>query len=203
MSPRTVLTALLALATLVLAGLGTATVLGLSQEYGARTGLQVLAFVLAVTGLLAMATVAAWPGLSGSRAAAVVLAVLVVAAAAGLVADRVGVVLRERAAVSASEEMGCNNPNAEIAVDERVEQVWAELPRRGLLYGPIEGSRSGCTAAISGDADRNLAEYAAAFRDLDGWSVVVDRDDRFVMQRRGVRVTLAIQDDLATLTVEA
>lgn len=199
---RTAAAAFLALVTLALAGLGSTTVMGLSQEYGQGTGLQALSLLMGVAGLLAMLTVVVWPGARGTGAAAVVLGFLVVLFLVGLAADRIGAGLGERDDLAASAAMGCNNRNSEVLVDERVDAVFAELPRRDPLYGPVEGTRHGCTAAVDGEGQESFEEYADAFRELDGWRVRTDEPGRFVMDRDGVRVSLGMSDGLAMLTVE-
>ena len=97
--------------------------------------------------------------------------------------------------VEGSEHFTCNGPNAEITLPAVIDETWAELPREQPIYGPVEGSRTDCVAAVSGDGERTFADYTAAFRELDGWQVEQDRPRRFTMSRDDVRVTVALTGD--------
>lgn len=193
--------ALVAVATTVF---GLVVVHGISSEYAGGAGLQLLPFVVLVAGPAAGLAAAAWPGSSRLARWGLPLAVVVVVGVGGLAADRLGDHAHEQRLLSGSETFGCNGPNAEVLVDDRVDATFAALPRRAPLYGPVEGTRDGCTAAVDGEGATTFTAYAAAFRTLDGWRVTVDRSDRFVMERDGVRVVMRLDgapDQLALIEV--
>ncbi len=178
------------LISIVLACLGVSMVYGVSQEYDGGAGLQLLPLVIGLAGGAAALASWSWPGLRALVRVGVPLAVVAAVVVGGLVADQLGSRARQQRLVSESEGFECNGPNAEVKVDQRVDATFAELPRRAPIYGPVGGSRYGCTAAVSGEGAEAFASYAEAFRDLDGWAVTRDRSDRFVMERGGVRVAM-------------
>jgi hypothetical protein len=195
---------LVALAALVLGALGCSVVYGFSAEYSGGTGLQVLPVVVAVPALVAAVAVALWPGSSGRAIVLVPVGSIVLLLAAGLGADLLGDRAHGQRLLEESRSFACNGPNAEIRVDPRVDEVFAELPRRAPIYGPVGGSPTGCTAGVSGPGAQSFEEYAAAFRDLDGWTVTADTDRHLEMERDGVQVSLRLAgapDRLTTLEV--
>lgn len=178
---------LLALAAAALATFGLAVVWGLAVEYGASP--ELLPPVVALPTGLAVLAVACWPRIAGRTvlATAVVVALLLLASA--VAANWLGGREHDRRAVQASESFACNGPNSELRVDPRVDEVFAELPRPARLYGPVEGTRAGCTAAVAGD--ESFEAWAAELRDLDGWEVQQDQPRRVVVRRAdGVTITL-------------
>lgn len=189
------------LISIALAGLGVSIVYGVSQEYGGGAGLQLLPLVVGLAGGAAALATWSWPGLRALVRLGVPLAVVAVVVVGGLAADQLGSRARQQRLVSESESFGCNGPHAEVQVDQRVDATFAELPRRAPIYGPIQGSRYGCTAAVSGDGAEAFASYADVFRDLEGWTVNADRPARFVMERDGIRVALFTQDRRAMIEV--
>lgn len=185
---RYVVGAVLGTVTAVLAGYGVAGVWGLTVEYGA--GLQLLPIAVLVPALLGALTLQVWPGLSNRTMLLAPLALGLVLAGAGLVADRVGLHHREVRAAAASESIGCNGPNSEITVDARVDEVFAELPRPTHLHGPIEGSRYGCGAGVDGGA-KAFEQWSQALRGLPGYEVVHDRPRVLAVRREdGITVVL-------------
>ena len=192
------------LISIALACLGVSMVYGVSQEYDGGAGLQLLPLVVGLAGGAAALATWSWPGLRALVRVGVPLAVVATVVMGGLAADQLGSRARQQRLVSESESFGCNGPNAEVQVDGRVDATFTELPRRAPIYGPVGGSRYGCTAAVSGDGAEAFASYAEAFRGLDGWAVTVDRSDRFVMERDGVRVAMRSEgapDPLAMIEV--
>jgi len=194
----------LGLAALALAVLGVSVVHGFSAEYSGGTGLQVLPVVVALPALVATLAVALWPAASRRATILVPVGSVVLLLLAGLGADLLGDRAHGQRLLEESRSFACNGPNAEIEVDRRIDAVFAELPRRAPIYGPIQGGPTGCTAGVSGPGAESFEEYAAAFRDLDDWEVTTDTDRRFVMQRDGVRVALRLvgaPDPMASLGV--
>lgn len=195
---------ILGLVVLALAVLGCSVVYGFSAEYSGGTGLQVLPVVIAVVALAAAVAVALWPGASGRTTVLVPVGSIVLLLAAGLGADQLGDRAHDQRLLEESRTFACNGPNAEIRIDPRVDEVFAGLPRRAPIYGPIEGSATGCTAGVSGPGAESFEEYAAAFRDLDGWTITSDTDRRLEMERDEVRVSLRLlgaPDRMAVLEV--
>lgn len=187
-------------------GLGVAVVHGLAVEYGGGSFADLGLLVVAPPVLLAALTVAALPGTSARTVAAVALGTGVVVLAAGLAADALGEDANEDRVLERSRTFTCTGSGAGVPVPAEVDRTWRELPRPAPVYGPIEGSPTHCTAAVAGDGARTFAEYAGAFRDLEGWRVRVDRPERFVMVRDGVRVTVVLvgaPDRLTTIEVSA
>lgn len=180
---------LLGLAAAGLAGFGLLVVWGLAVEY--RAGLEVAPMAVVLPTSVALVAAACWPGTSGPRVLAAGTLVAAVLTASSLAASWLGERQRDQQDVQASERFACNGTNSEITVDPRVDQVYAELPRPARIYGPVEGTRQGCTAAVSGDAGEVFDAWAVELRDLDGWEVVDDAPRRVVVQRAdGVTITL-------------
>ncbi|MEJ7796076.1 MAG: hypothetical protein WKF50_11025 [Nocardioides sp.] len=183
---------------------GVPVIYGLSQEYSGGTGLQLLPLVVGAAGGAAALATWSWPGLKAGVRVGVPVAVVVVVVLGGLGADRLGGRSHEQRLVVGSESFACNGPYAEVHVDERVDATFAELPRRAPIYGPVEAGRTGCTAAVDAAGAEAFTAYADAFRELTGWTVIVDHPDRFVMQRDGVRVAMWLEgapDQLAMIEV--
>lgn len=180
--------AVLGALTLLLAVYGVAVVWGLAVEYSA--GLQLLPVAVLVPALVGALAVQVWPGLTNKTMLIIPLALGVLLVGAGLVANEVGLREREDRAAVASESIGCNGPNSEVAVDARVDEVFADLPRPTNLYGPIEGSRHGCGVGVDGGAE-GYAAWADALRELDGYEVVHDEDGVLAVRRDdGITVVL-------------
>ena len=172
--------------------LGIPVMYGVAVEYSGGAGLQLLPVLGVAAGATAALATWSWPGLRAGVRVGVPLAVVVVVGLGGLAADQLGDRAHQQRLVSGSETFGCNGPNAEVQVDQRVDATFAELPRRAPIYGPVEGSRFGCTAAVYGTGAETFAAYADAFRDLEGWTVTDEREARFVMERDGVRVAMTL-----------
>lgn len=185
----------LALATL-------ASIYGLAVEYGGGSLLGLVPGLAGVTGLSVGGAVALWG--SGTRwSLGVGIAVFAVVVGAGVGADRWGERTRDQNRLEESRSFTCNGPNAEIAVDPRVDEVFADMPRPALIYGPVGGTRTGCTAGVSG-GENSFTAYAEALR-RPGWEVAVDEPDRFVADKDGIRITVDLMgapDRMATVTVE-
>ena len=107
--------------------------------------------------LLAAAVADSW-GRVVTRASFLVFTVILVACmvAAGPLGERA----RDRQTAENDRTFSCNGPNAEAHVDERVDAAFHEFPHPAPLYGPIEGSRYGCTAGIYGPTRRRSANGA-------------------------------------------
>ena len=189
-----------ALATVTLVVLGLSMVYGFAVEYsgGSFGSFTDLAFlVVPIPVLAAGLTVVVWP-----RVPEAVLGVAVVMVVGGLAADALGQRENRERLVAESENFTCNGPNSEITLPAVIDETWQELPREAPIYGPIQGGRTDCTAAVAGDDARTFADYTDTFRDLDGWTVRLDRPQRFVMVRDDVEVTVRrTRDDLTTINV--
>ena len=187
---------------LVLAGLGLATVYGFAEEYGAGSFADLAFLVVPIPVLVAAVSVAVWPRSRTRTQLVVVVGAVAVMVGGGLVADALGQEANHERLLEESRTFACNGPNAEITLPAAVDETWRELPREAPIYGPIQGSRTDCTAAVSGDTQRTFTAYTDTFRDLDGWTFRVDRPQRFVMVRDDVEVTVReAPDDLTTIRV--
>jgi hypothetical protein len=202
---RVGVTVVAALATVTLVVLGLWTVYGLAVEYsgGSYGSFADLAFlVVPIPVLAAVTTVVAWPRVSTRTQLGVVLGVAGVMVAGGLAADALGQRENRERLLEGSEHFTCNGPNSEITLPAVIDETWQELPREAPIYGPVQGGRTDCTAAVEGDDARTFADYTETFRDLDGWTVRLDRPQRFVMVRDDVEVTVRrAPDDLTTIRV--
>ena len=181
--------------------IGVSIMYGLAAEYAGGAGLSLLPVVGVAAGATAALATWSWPDLRTRVRVGVPLAVVVVVGLGGLAADQLGDRAHQQRLVSGSETFGCNGPNAELQVDQRVDATFAELPRRAPIYGPVQGSRFGCTAAVYGTGAETFAAYADAFRDIEGWTVTDDRAARFVMERDGVRVSMRMEGAPDQLTM--
>lgn len=170
---------------------------GPASEYGSGGG-SLIAFAILPIGAAAGAA-----GLAGGGRVA--LAALGVFAVVALVAVPVSAELGQRDRIarfqSADASFGCNGQNADVVIPPEVDAAFhvPAHPAGHYLYGPISGSRYGCTAAIHSD-DRS-ASFDAWRRALleSGWRV--SRDDRVVeVEYDGVRLRLERGDGIAMLT---
>lgn len=196
----------LGLATCLTMVCAVAVVHGLTVEYGGGAFAELGALVVGVPVLLALLTVAVLPGASGHSAVAVALGTAAVMVAGGLTADAVGADANAERLLEGSRDVTCNARHAEVRVPAEVDRTWRALPRPAPVYGPIEGTPTSCTAGVAGDGARTFAAYAGSLRDLDGWRVAVDRPERVVVVRDGVRVTVRLvgaPDRLTTVEVAA
>lgn len=201
---RLVTAVVLAVGAVALVVLGLWTVYGLTLEYGAGALGDLWFVVVPLPTLAAAGAVSTWPGLGTRVRVAVVLGTAALVVAGGLAAEELGARQREAQLVADSEAFTCNGPNVEVRVPEEVDRTWDELPREAPVYGPVEGGRTDCVAAVAGDGEQAFVDYTAAFRDLDGWEVEADRPQRFVMVRDDVRVTVRLvgaPDRLTTIRV--
>jgi len=190
-------------ATMVLA---LSAVYGLTAEYGEGSMAELGVLAVGVPVLLALLTVSAQPRARPRLRLAVVLGTLVVMTSGGLVAEALGADAQEDRLLEGSRDFACSGPGAELAVPAEVDRTWRELPRSAPVYGPVEASLTHCTAAVAGEGARTFPEYAGIFRRLDGWRVVVDGPERFVMVRGDVTVTVSLlgaPDRLTTIEVAA
>ncbi len=202
---RTGLAIALGLATCVTVALALSLTYGLAAEYGGGSFASFAFWVLVAPPVL-VATLAVSTLPRGSRRlrVAVVLATAVVAVGGGLAANAAGDEAKQDRVVQASRDFSCNGPNALMPVPAKVDRTWRELPRPALVYGPIEGSATHCTAGVVGDGNRTFADVTDAFRQLDDWRVQVDQPQRFEMVRAGVQVTVLLEgapDQLTTIEV--
>ena len=196
----------LALATCLTMAAAVSVVYGLAVEYGSGSFAELVLLVVGLPVLLVLLTAAVLPRVSGRSVVAVVLGTAAVMVAGGLTAEALGVDENEQRLLDGSRAFTCNGRHAEVSVPAEVDRTWRELPRPAPVYGPIEGTRTSCTAGVAGDGARTFASYAGSLRDLDGWRVTVDRPERFVVVRDGVRVTVRLvgePDRLTTLKVAA
>ena len=192
----------LALATVTLVVLGLWTVYGFSVEYGGGSFADLGFIVAPIPVLAAVLTVVVWPAVPTRTQVAVVLGVAGVMVVGGLAADALGQRENHDRLVEGSEHFTCNGPNSEITLPAAIDETWRELPREAPIYGPIQGGRTDCVAAVAGDGERTFADYTDTFRDLDGWTVRADRSQRFVMVRDDVEVTVRrSEDDITTIRV--
>jgi hypothetical protein len=192
------------LGALVLAGLALATVYGFAEEYGGGSFADLAFLVVPIPVLAVGVTVTAWPRLRTRTQLVAVAGAVAVMVGGGLAADALGQVAHRERLVEESRTFACNGPNSEITLPAAIDETWRELPREAPIYGPVQGGRTDCTAAVSGDAERAFTAYTGTFRQLDGWSVEVDRPTRFVMVRDDVRVTvrrIGSPDHLTTIEV--
>jgi hypothetical protein len=191
---RRVAAAVLAVVALGLTLLLVSSQYGLAREYGAGGGLVVLAVVPLVAALLAAVT---WPG--SGRAVTTGLAAFVVLTLAGtMAAAALGQRARDRDVAAADRAFHCNGESTGLRVDDRVDAAWAAFHHPAPLYGPIEGSRHGCTAGIDGGP----AAFAAWRQALiaSGWTVVED-DQRVHVRRAGVHAVLTLDGDVPMLRI--
>ena len=194
----------LVLATGATMALGVSVVHGLAVEYGGGSFAELGLLVVGLPVLLASLTVAVLPRAHRRAGLAAALGTAVVMVAGGLTADVLGAGANEDRLLQGSRDFACNGPRADVRVPAEVDRTWSALPRPAPVYGPIEGSPTSCTAGVAGDAAQTFPAYAAAFRDLHGWQVTVDRPERVVMVRDGVRVTVSVvgaPDRLTTIEV--
>ena len=206
MDPRTraraAVAVVVALATAALVVLGLWTVYGFAVDYGGGSFADLAFLVVPIPVLAAVVAVVVWPAVPTRTQVAVVVGVAVVMVAGGVAADALGRAENHDRLVEGSEHFACNGHNSEVTVPAAVDRTWQDLPREAPIYGPIQGSPTDCVAAVSGDGERTFAAYAATFRDLAGWTVEVDRPERFVMVRDDVEVTVRrTPDDLTTIRV--
>ena len=185
---------ILGLLALAVAALASTMVFGFTSEYGGGVeawGFLTLLTPVLVCGVLAAGAVALWPGpWTGTRTLVAGGAVLLVAG--GIVGGlQLGQWDNQRRAERESANFTCNGRNAEITVDPRVDEAFADLPRPALIYGPVEGSATHCVAGIEG-SEESFEEFAHAFRS-SGWTVVRDTDDRVAVERADVRATVYLQ----------
>lgn len=195
---RTVVAGVLGALMLLLAGYGFLVVWGLTVEYDA--GLQLLPVTVLLPTLVGVVALVVWPTPTERTKVLVLLGLVATLVVGGLLAQVLGQHEREQRALEASARMGCNGPNSEVRVDARVDEVFAELPRPTTLYGPLEGSRHGCGAGVSG-GEAAYDAWAAALRDLDGYRVVHDEGGVLGVRRPdGITVVLR-RGDVPVLTV--
>ena len=194
----------LGLVTCGTAALSVAAVYGLAVEYGGGSFTELGLLVVVVPVLLALLTVAVLPRAPGRAAVAVAVGTAVVMVAGGLTADALGTDENKDRLLQGSRDFICNGSRVEVRVPGTVDRTWRELPRPAPVYGPIEGSRTSCTAGVAGDGAQTFPAYAGALRELNGWRVEVDRPERFVAVRDGVRITVSLvgsPDRLTTIEV--
>lgn len=189
-------------AALGLAGLALASVYGFAAEYGAGAFADLAFLVVPIPLFAVLVGVLAWPGLRTPVQLVVLAGAAVVMVGGGYAADALGAADRDERLVEESEAFACNGPNSEVTVPAVVDETWQELPREATIYGPVQGGRTDCVAAVAGDGERAFADYTDAFRGLDGWTVRTDRPQRFVMVRDEVEVTVRqTKDDITTIKV--
>ena len=172
----------------------------LVATYGSGSG--GITFVLAVipigAALLAASVADSW-GRVVTRASFLVFTVILVTGmvAAGPLGERA----RDRQTAETDRNFSCNGPNAGAHVDERVDAAFHEFAHPAPLYGPIEGSRYGCTAGISGPSE----ETFGAWRDVlltSGWTVA-ENGARVRVTRDGLVVVLSDDGSTALLRITA
>lgn len=197
---RTAAAVVAGLLALGLAGLLLSAQWGVAAEYGygQGTGLYMFALLPVLAGVVAV-SLAGW----GRRTGLALLALTVLTVGGIPLAGAAGERAKEARSEQADARFTCNGPNAEVLVPDAVDGAWhqVEHPAPYWLYGPVEGTRSGCTAAISGDPD---ASFEAWRRSLlgSGWEVV--SDGRQVEVREGdVSLVLRRDGDLVSLTAAA
>jgi hypothetical protein len=173
----------------VLAALGAALLVsmqyGLVAEYGG-SGTTILALAVIPIGVALLSALMAGGGRSSKVG---VLAFTVLVAIAMVAAIPLGTRAHDRQTLEDDRNFTCNGPNAEIVVDERVDAAFHEFPHPAPLYGPVEGSRYGCTAGIDGPADETFAQWREALL-TSGWTVAHDQ----------ARVTVTQGDLVAVLS---
>ena len=95
----------------------------------------------------------------------------------------------------------CNGPNAEAHVDERVDAAFHEFAHPALLYGPIEGSRYGCTAGIYAPAEESFGPWREVL--LASGGTVAEDAERVRVTRGGLVVVLSQDGSTAILRISA
>jgi hypothetical protein len=181
------------------AGLGLAVLLtllvasvvyGVTEEYGAGA-FGSLVVPIAVSLLPALVVLALWRTRPARRLAVlggVVLLVAAVMGGASWAGERANRDRLERESATFS----CDG-----FVDPRVDEAFARMPRPALVYGPVEASRTSCTAGVSGGPESYDA-YRAALTGA-GWRVVEADPDRTVLCRGGLVATLTLDGGVQTL----
>lgn len=196
---RTVAAVAMSLVALVLAGLLLSAEWGLTAEYGSggQPALLIFSPIPLLAGVLAV-SLAGWR--RGTVAGLVVLTLVVVG---GLpVAGAVGQRTKEARAEQADARFTCNGRNAELPVPPAVDAAWHEVdhPAPYWLYGPVEGTRSSCTAGVSGDGEDAFRAWRESML-RSGWRVVEDGDAAVTVQDGGRRAVLRRAGGLTTLTM--
>ena len=190
------------LAAVALGALGLAMVYGFAVEYRGGSFADLAFLVVPLPVLAAAVAVAVWPRVSTRVQLAVVLGGLVVMVGGGFAAEALGEDENHDRLLESSRTFSCNGPNAEVRLPAEVDRTWQELPRRAPIYGPLGGSPTSCMAGVSEGGEQAFSDYAAAFRDLDGWQVQQDGESRFVMSRDDVQVTVRRERPGQVTTIE-
>jgi len=172
---------------------------GLAETYD--SGGSGLVFLLAAIPLGAALVGGSVAGSEGRtiRAGLVIFAVVLVVAL--VAAAPLGARAHDRQLVEQDRTFSCNGPNAEAHVDERVDAAFHEFPHPALLYGPIEGSRYGCTAGIYDPAGEGFDHWREVLLG-SGWTVSEDAE-RIRVTRGGLVAVLSQDGGTALLRITA
>ena len=162
---------------------------GLAETYD--SGGSGIVFLLAVIPLGAALVSSSVAGSWGPTTRASVVSFAVILAVALVAAGPLGLRAREARTAELDRTFSCNGPNAEAEVDARVDAAFHEFAHPAPLYGPIEGSRYGCTAGIYGPADQSFGLWREVLLG-SGWKVAEDAD--LVQVTRGGLVAVLSQD---------
>lgn len=175
---------------LVVTGLVAAAVFGVTQEYGAGAfgSMVVPALVCLVPAVVALAL---WRTRTGLRLAVLGgVAVLVTAVLCG--ASWAGQRAHQQRLEHESATFSCDG-----FVDPRVDEAFAAMPRPALVYGPLEASRTSCTAGIQG-GPASYDAFRAALVEA-GWRPVSTGPGRTVLRRGDLTATLTLDQGVQAL----
>ena len=167
-----------------------ATVYGVTAEYGAGAfGSMVLPTLVCL--LPAMVVLALWRTRPRLRLCVLGAVVVLVAAVMGG-ASWAGQQANQQRLEHESATFSCDG-----FVDPRVDRAFAHLPRPVPIYGPVEASRTTCTAGISGDQTSYDAFRVALVN--AGWHEVSTQPQRTVLRRGALRATLTLDGGVQPL----
>ena len=172
---------------------------GLAETY--NSGGSGIVFLLAAIPLAAALVGGIVSGSEGRATRASLVIFAVVLAVALVAAGPLGARAHDRRMAEQDRTFSCNGPNAESKVDARVDAAFHEFTHPAPLYGPIEGSRYGCTAGIYGSA----AETFGPWREVllgSSWTVAED-EGRVQVTRGGLVVVLSQDGGTALLRISA
>ena len=172
---------------------------GLAETYD--SGGSGIIFLLAVIPLGAALVGGSVAGSEGRTTRASLVIFAVVLAVALVAAGPLGARAHDRRLAEQDRTFSCNGPNAEAHVDVRVDAAFHEFTHPKLLYGPIEGSRYGCTAGIYGPAEETFGPWREVLLG-SGWTVAEDAE-RIRVTRGGLVAVLSQDGGTALLRISA
>ena len=149
-----------------------------AATYGAGPGTSLTEY-LVLPLALGLATAATWGW--GRWTVVLLTAFAAGTVAATMVGGAAGARAKEVDIARGDREFTCTDQHAGAQVDERVDEAFRSFDRPAPLYGPIDGTRFGCTAAVYGAGTETLGP--APVPPDSGWHVVRDRHRVVVSER--------------------